>query len=233
MKKIELTILIPCLNEELTLRGTIKSVKRYIDKSGISTEILVVDNGCTDNSISIATSENVRIVKEQKRGYGNAIRAGIKNAKGTYIIMGDADLTYDFSNLDLFISKLREGYFLVMGNRYLGGFEKNSMSFSHYYGVKFLSFLGRIKYKVKVGDFHCGLRGFNTKIANELDFNTTGMEFATEMIHKFSIHYNDKICEVPTKLFKTDSNRKPHLRTIRDGFRHLNYILRCKKNTNN
>lgn len=222
--KYELSIILPCLNEELTLQKTLDDIFKYLSISKIKAEIIVVDNGSTDRSKKIALKNKVRVVEEKKRGYGYALRKGISSACGKYIIMGDADGTYDFEHLDLFVDKLREGYFLVIGNRYLGGFEKGSFSISHYYGVKFLSFIARYKYKVNVGDFHCGLRGFNAKIAQGIVFKSGGMEFATELIKEFSI-YGDKVIEIPTILKCGNKNRKPHLRTFRDGFRHLKYII--------
>lgn len=222
--KYELTILLPCLNEELTIQKTIDDINCYLAKCRIKTEILVIDNGCTDDTVKIAKKNKVRVVRENNKGYGNALRKGIDCASGKYIIMGDADGTYDFEHLDLFVERLREGYLLVMGNRYLGGFERGSFPNTHYYGVKFLSFLAKKKYRVAINDFHCGLRGFDTKTAQSLTFHTSGMEFSTELIREFA-RYSDKIIEIPTKLKRGNIERKPHLRTIRDGCRHLKYIV--------
>ncbi len=225
MKKIEVTFLLPCLNEEKTLAKTIREINEMIEKNHLIAEILVVDNGSTDNSEKIAKEEGARVIKEEKKGYGNALRTGFKKSIGKYIIMGDADTTYDFKNCMNFIDKLREGYDLVIGNRYLGGMEKDSMTKSHYYGVKALSYIAKKKGKVNVSDFHCGLRGINQEFISQIPFQTTGMEFATEMI-LLSAKYTNKITEVPTKLKKCSVERKPHLRTIRDGYRHLMYIIR-------
>lgn len=224
-RKIEVTFLLPCLNEEKTIATTILEIKSFIKKYQISSEILVIDNGSTDASATISKKLGARVVKENKRGYGMALRSGFRHAKGEYIIMGDADTTYDFEHCYIFIEKLRQGYNLVIGNRYLGGMEKKAMSLSHYYGVKFLSLLARKKAKVPIYDFHCGIRGINTKFIQKLSFQTTGMEFATEMI-MLSAKYTDKITEVPTKLKKCQVIRKPHLKTIKDGYRHLIYIVK-------
>lgn len=223
--KCEFSFILPCLNEELTIENTINQIKRSIEKNKLDSEIIVIDNGCTDNSIKIAKKLDVTIVNESKKGYGNAIRKGISAANGKYIVMGDCDETYDFSNLEPFIEKLRDGYNLVMGNRYLGGFEKGSMPISHYYGVKFLSVLARKKYKLNIKDIYCGLRGFDSKTAKNIKFKTEGMDFAIEMIIEYS-KLKKRIIEVPTILKKGNVNRKSKLRTIRDGLSGLIYIIR-------
>ena len=223
--KYEISFILPCLNEELTIENTIKEIKKYIKENNINSEIIVVNNGCTDNSIEIAKKYNVVIVDELKIGYGNALRKGIEVANGKYIIMGDCDSTYDFTNLEPFIEKLRLGYDLVVGNRYRGGFEKGSTPISHYYGAKILSFIAKKKYNVNIGDFHCGLRAFDSKIAKNIKFKTEGMEFATEIIREYS-KISKKIIEVPTILKKGNDKRKSKLRTVKDGLRHLIYIIR-------
>lgn len=223
--KYELTILMPCLNEEKTLEQTINNAKKFIERTNINAEILIVDNGSTDSSYQIAKKHATRVIKEEVKGYGSALRAGISVAEGEYIIFGDCDTTYDFENLDEYVKYLREGYDMVIGNRFAGGIEKGAMPFMHkYIGVPILSFLGKVKYNVKINDFHCGLRGLNTKKARSLKFETTGMEFATEIIAKF-LKAKCTIKEIPTVLKKGDITRKPHLRTFRDGFRHLKYII--------
>lgn len=223
----EITFLLPCLNEEKTISKTIMMIKKFIKRTNISSEILLIDNGSEDNSKEIAIKLGAIVKKENNKGYGNALRRGFKEASGKYIIMGDCDATYDFENVDEFVKKLNDGYDLVVGNRYQGGIEKGAMHWTHkYIGVPLLSYLGRKKYNVNIGDFHCGLRGLNSKTAKELDFKTTGMEFATEMIYVFSKN-NKKITEVPTVLKKcSDISRKPHLNAIRDGFRHLKFIYK-------
>lgn len=223
---IELTILMPCLNEEKTIGECIKESQRFIDESRTSAEILIADNGSTDASVSIATQLGARVISVMEKGYGNALIGGIRAAKGEFIIMGDCDMSYDFYNLGEFLAKLREGYGLVMGNRFAGGIEKGAMPFSHrYIGVPFLSWLGRLKYKTDVKDFHCGLRGFSKEEALKLDLKCDGMEFATEIIGKFA-RSGAKITQIPTTLRKDKRNHKPHLNTIRDGFRHLIYIIK-------
>lgn len=222
---MKLTILIPMLNEELTIRETVLMALNYLDKSKIKGEVLVIDNGSRDSSVNVIKDLNIRIIKEDKIGYGNALRRGIKEAKGKYIIMGDADTTYDFTNLDDFVNKLDQGYDLVMGNRFKGKREKGAMSLLHYIGIKFLTMIANIKFKTKLGDYHCGLRGFNTLKAKQMNFETTGMDFATEIIYQFK-NNGFKITEIKTDLRRGNKKRKNHLRTFEDGFRHLNYIIK-------
>ena len=213
--KYDVSFILPCLNEELTLEKTINEIKNVIKENKLKAEIIVVDNGSSDNSYNIACKCLVDVYLCKNKGYGNALRYGFLKAKGKYIIMGDADSIK-------MIEKLDDGYYFIMGNRYLGGMERKAMKKSHYYGVKFLSFVGRIKYGVKLGDFHCGLRAFKASLLKKVKFSSNGMEFATEMIAKFR---NFKVCEIPTELRRCNEDRKNHLRTIRDGFRHLLFIL--------
>lgn len=225
MKKIELTILMPCLNEEETLEKCIKKARKFLDNNKINGEILIADNGSVDKSISIAKKNKARIVNVETKGYGSALIAGTKAAYGKYVIMGDSDDSYDFLHLEAFVEKLREGYDLVMGNRFLGGIEEGAMPFSHkYIGNPFLSFLGRLFYKSKIGDFHCGLRGYNRERMLSLDLKCQGMEYASEMVVKSELK-KFKIVEVPTTLKKDGRSRSPHLNTIRDGFRHLKFLI--------
>ena len=189
MKDIELTILMPCLNEEETLEVCIKKAKKFLKKNKVSGEILIADNGSTDKSVSIALKNGARVINVKEKGYGSALIAGTKNAYGKYIIMGDSDDSYDFLNLEKFLDKLREGYDLVMGNRFAGGIEKGAMPFSHrYIGVPILSLIGRVFFHSKIYDFHCGLRGYNKKSILKLNLNCTGMEYASEMIVKSEIN---------------------------------------------
>lgn len=223
--KYELTILMPCLNEEANLAYSIQAAKRFLDTNRVSGEVLIVDNGSTDDSVSIAKQEGARVVTETQRGYGNALRKGIQSAYGAYIIMGDCDTTYDFEHLMPYLEQLRNGYALVMGNRFAGGIQKGAMPFSHrYLGVPVLSWLGRIRYNVPIKDFHCGLRGFHRDTALGLNFRTTGMEFATEIIALFA-KSGATITEVPTTLSVSQKPRQPHLKAIRDGLRHLRYMI--------
>lgn len=222
----ELTILMPCLNEEKTIGICIKKAKDYLKKNNIDGEILIVDNGSSDESISIAKKLGARVCFETKKGYGNALITGLNNSYGKYIIYGDCDDSYDFSSLDNYLVKLREGYSLVNGNRFKGGIEKGAMSLSHKIGVPILSLIGRKVYKVDLFDFHCGLRGVIKEDLPSLECE--GMEFATEIIYKFAKN-NKKICEIPIRLYKDGRGGKSHLRTVKDGFRHLNYIIRTRK----
>ncbi|MBQ8004300.1 MAG: glycosyltransferase family 2 protein [Oscillospiraceae bacterium] len=221
---MELTILMPCLNEEKAIAFCINEAKEYIVKSKIDAEILIADNESTDASVEIAKGLGARVISVPVRGYGAAIRAGIAAARGKYIIMGDCDGSYDFKNLGVFAEKLREGYQLVMGNRFRGGIESGAMPFLHKLGVPTLSFLARIKCGARIGDFHCGLRGFDTKAARALGLTSDGMELATEIICRFA-QSGAQICEIPTPLRKDRREGKPHLRTFRDGWRHLRYIV--------
>lgn len=222
---IELTILMPCLNEEQNIADAIKAAKHFLEVNHITGEILIVDNGCTDQSSDIAHALGARIITEANKGYGSAVRYGIKNAKGTYTILGDCDTTYDFENLSPFLDALHNGYSLVVGNRFAGGIEHGAMPFTHrYLGIPFLSWLGRKRYKVELKDFHCGLRGFHTAQARNLKLKSEGMEFATELIARFASS-NLPIAEVPTTLSVSKYPRHSHLHTIRDGFRHLMYII--------
>lgn len=225
MNDAEFTILMPCLNEEGTIGFCISEALEYIAKSGIRAEILIADNESTDISCTLARAMGARTLTIPEKGYGNALRKGIREARGKYIIMGDCDGSYDFTDLDGFVEKLREGYALVMGNRYLGGFEKGAMPFWHrFIGVPFLSFLGRLKYKTNIGDFHCGLRAFQRDTALSLNLKAEGMEFATEIIGAFA-KTGEKICEIPVTLRRDKRSGKSHLRTVRDGLRHIRLIL--------
>ncbi|MCB0457373.1 MAG: glycosyltransferase family 2 protein [Flavobacteriaceae bacterium] len=215
----------PCLNEVETLAICITKAKSFLEKEKIAGEVVIADNGSTDGSLEIASKLGARIAHVKDKGYGNALIGGINAAQGTYIIMGDADDSYDFSNLMPFIEKLREGYNLVMGNRFKGGIKKGAMPFLHkYLGNPVLSFLGRLFFKVKIGDFHCGLRGFSKEAFLKMNLRTTGMEFASEMIVKASLK-NLSITEVPTILSKDGRSRPPHLNTWRDGWRHLRFLV--------
>ncbi len=221
----ELTILMPCLNEAETLEICITKALGYLKKSGIAGEVLIADNGSTDGSQDIAEKLGARVVPVPEKGYGAALLGGIAAARGRFIIMGDADDSYEFSELDAFVSRLRDGADLVMGNRFQGGISAGAMPPLHrYLGNPVLSFLGRLFFRIKVGDFHCGLRGFNAKTIRELDLRTTGMEFASEMVVRCSLA-GLRIEEVPTTLKPDGRSRPPHLRSWRDGWRHLKFLL--------
>ena len=224
MDELELTILMPCLNEERTVVHCIREARQFLIESGVCGEILIADNGSSDNSAALAQEEGARVVNVTERGYGNALIGGIKAARGKYIIMGDCDMSYDFLHLGGFVEKLRKGYPLVMGCR-MDNIEPGAMPFSHrYIGVPLLSFLGRIRFHTKVRDFHCGLRGFNREKALNLGLSCGGMEFATEIIGKFALS-GAEIAEIPVSLRPDGRGGRSHLRTLRDGMRHILYIF--------
>jgi len=221
----ELTILMPCLNEAETLAACIRKAKRFLETSGVDGEVLVADNGSTDGSQDIAGREGARVVDVAQKGYGAALSGGIRAARGRFVIMGDADDSYDFLNLHPFVAALRDGADLVMGNRFRGGIAKGAMPFLHrFLGNPVLSLLGRLFFGVPVRDFHCGLRGFSRERMLALDLTTPGMEFASEMVVKSSLA-GYRIVEVPTTLSPDGRSRPPHLRTWRDGWRHLRFLL--------
>lgn len=224
-QEIELTILMPCLNEAQTLEVCINKAKSFLEKSGVKGEILIADNGSTDGSVEIAERCGARVEHVPVKGYGAALIGGCKAAKGKYVIMGDADDSYDFLNLMPFVEKLREGYELVMGNRFKGGIAKGAMPPLHrYLGNPVLSFIGRLFFPSDIGDFHCGLRGYEREAMLKLDLHTTGMEYASEMVVKATM-YGLKMAEVPTTLSPDGRSRAPHLRSFRDGWRHLKFLL--------
>jgi hypothetical protein len=222
---VELTILMPCLNEAETLAVCIQKAQGFLDRSGVVGEVVIADNGSTDGSQEIARSLGARVVPVPRRGYGAALIGGIEAAKGKYTIFGDADDSYDFERLDPFVEKLREGHDVVMGNRFKGGIEPGAMPFLHkYLGNPVLSAIGKLFFQIKAGDFHCGLRGFNTERIRALELNATGMEFASEFVVRAALADYD-IAEVPTTLKPDGRSRAPHLRTWRDGWRHLRFLL--------
>lgn len=222
---MELTVLIPCLNEARTIGTCVDKAVDFIRRVGIEAEVLVSDNGSSDGSVNIAVERGARVVHTDQRGYGAALINGIKHAKGRYVIMGDADDSYDFSRLDPFVERLRAGADLVVGNRFRGGIEPGAMPPLHrYLGNPVLSFVGRLFFRIPVGDFHCGLRGFSKEAISRLGLISPGMEFATEMIAK-AARAGLVVAEVPTTLSRDGRDRPPHLRTWRDGWRHLLFML--------
>ena len=222
---LELSIVMPCLNEAETLATCITKARQWLIKNQVAGEIIVADNGSTDGSQQIAAVLGARVVDIKQKGYGSALMGGINAARGKYIVMGDADDSYNFSHLDLFLEKLRQGFDLVMGNRFAGGIKPGAMKALHkYLGNPVLTGIGRLLFKSPCGDFHCGLRGFSKAAALKLDLRTTGMEFASEMVVKATLH-KLRITEVPTVLFRDGRSRPPHLRSWRDGWRHLRFLL--------
>jgi glycosyltransferase involved in cell wall biosynthesis len=221
----ELSIVMPCLNEAETLEVCIQKARGFMEQHGIDGEVIIADNGSTDGSQGLATKCGARVVDVPAKGYGSAILGGIRSARGQYVIMGDADDSYDFVNLMPFVEKLRAGYDLVMGNRFRGGIKPNAMPPLHkYLGNPVLTFIGKLLFRSACGDFHCGLRGFRKDTAMELDLRTTGMEFASEMVVKMTLN-KKRIAEVPTTLSKDGRSRPPHLRSWHDGWRHLRFLL--------
>lgn len=221
----EVTVLMPCLDEAETLGTCISKAMASLAGLGVHGEVLIADNGSTDGSQEIARSLGARVVNVERKGYGNALMRGIATAHGKYIIMGDSDDSYDFTNLGPFVEKLRAGYDLVMGNRFLGGIQPGAMPPLHrYLGNPVLTTIGRLFFKSPSGDFHCGLRGFRREAILNLDLRTTGMEFASEMVVKSSLH-GLRIAEVPTTLQPDGRSRPPHLRSWSDGWRHLRFLL--------
>ena len=222
---MELTILMPCLNEAETLHACISKAKQFLEENKVDGEILISDNGSTDGSPQIAESLGARVVHAEVKGYGSALSIGCKEAHGKYVIIGDADDSYDFLHLMPFLEKLREGFDLVMGDRFRGGIEPGAMPWSHrYIGNPVLSFVGRLFFKSRIHDFHCGLRGYCRESILALALQTTGMEYASEMVVKAELA-GLRITEVPTTLKKDGRSRPPHLRSLRDGWRHLKFLL--------
>ncbi len=223
--ELELTIVIPCLNEAETLAQVIDRARRFLHAYDVSGEVVVADNGSTDGSTAIAIGAGARIVPVAERGYGSALRSGIEAARGTYVAMADADCSYDFMDLMPFLERLRAGTELVVGNRFLGGIGKGAMPPLHrYLGNPVLSLAGRIFFRAPIGDFHCGLRAFRRDSILELGLSSPGMEYASEMIVKAQLA-GMSMSEVPATLAKDGRSRPPHLRSWRDGWRHLKFLL--------
>ncbi|HVG26451.1 MAG TPA: glycosyltransferase family 2 protein [Acidobacteriaceae bacterium] len=222
---LELTVVMPCLNEAETLAVCVDKAMAALRENGIDGEVVVADNGSTDGSQAIAAEHGARVVAVPVRGYGAALNAGITAARGRYVLMADADDSYEFAHIPRFLNELRNGAELVMGNRFRGGIGPKAMPPLHrYLGNPVLSMLGRVLFKAPIGDFHCGIRAFSRDSYARLDLRTTGMEFASEMVVKASL-LGQRIVEVPTTLKKDGRSRPPHLKTWRDGWRHLRFLL--------
>jgi len=221
----ELSVVMPCLNEARTLAACIREAANAMQAAGINGEIVIADNGSTDGSQAIATAGGARVAAVAAKGYGHALRGGIEAARGRYILMGDADGSYDFSHLPRFVEQLRAGHDLVMGNRFRGGVQPGAMPWKNrYLGNPILSFIGRLFFPTTIGDFHCGLRAFSVEAYHRMNLRTTGMEFASELVIK-SVVMGLRVTEVPTVLRPDGRDRPPHLRPWRDGWRHLRFML--------
>jgi glycosyltransferase involved in cell wall biosynthesis len=222
---VELSIVMPCLDEAETLASCIQNAQRAIEKSNLRAEIIVADNGSTDGSQAIAIELGARVVDVSKKGYGRALIGGIDAAEGRFVVMGDADASYDFGAIGPFIEKLNQGYDLVLGNRFLGGIERGAMPWSHrWLGNPVLTWISHGFFNTPVGDTHCGLRAFTKDAYDRMQLRATGMEFASEMVIKASLK-GMRITEVPVVLHPDGRSRPPHLRTWRDGWRHLRFML--------
>ena len=222
---VELTVLMPCLNEAETLATCVGKARGFLAAHEVDGEVLVADNGSVDGSREIALAMGARVVEVADKGYGNALIAGIDAARGRYVIMGDADDSYDFSALAPFVDALRQGADVVMGNRFAGGIAPGAMPRLHrYVGNPVLSAIGRVLFGSPVGDFHCGLRGFRRDRLQALELQTSGMEFASEMVVRATLA-GYSVVEVPTTLTPDGRTRPPHLRSWRDGWRHLRFLL--------
>ncbi|MQY04036.1 glycosyltransferase family 2 protein [Actinomadura macrotermitis] len=222
---MELSVVMPCLNEAETVETCVRKTVKFFEDSGIDGEVVIADNGSTDGSQQLARDAGARVVPVAEKGYGNALMGGIRAARGTYVAMGDADDSYDFATLEPFVQDLRDGADLVMGNRFKGGIAPGAMPPLHrYLGNPVLSFVGRLFFGSKIGDFHCGLRAFNKESILRLGLQTGGMEFASEMVVKATLAKYD-IREQPTTLSPDGRTRAPHLNTWRDGWRHLRFLM--------
>jgi hypothetical protein len=223
--EVEVSFVLPCLNEAETLEGCLLEIRQCIDQRGLVAEIVVADNGSTDGSQEIARRLGARVVEESERGYGNALTAGFEAARGRFLVMGDADLSYDFREAYAMIERLRSGADLVMGSRFLGRIEPGAMPWSHrVLGNPVLSFLGRLLFRVPVSDFHCGLRAMRRAAWRQMGLRTSGMEFASELVVKAAVRHM-RIEEVPVTLRPDGRSGPPHLRRWRDGWRHLRFLL--------
>src|SRR5215471_18366249 len=224
-EEFEVSVVMPCLNEAKTVGRCVEKAISALRSLGVHAEVVVADNGSTDGSQEIAQAHGARVVSVPHRGYGHALRVGIQAARGRFIIMGDADDSYDFTALEPFIEQLRAGYDLVMGNRFRGGIRPGAMPWLHrYVGNPMLTGILNLFFRSPIGDAHCGLRGFRKDSSAKLNLGAHGMEFASEMVVKASVSHQ-KISEVPIVLYPDGRDRPPHLRSFRDGWRHLRFLL--------
>ena len=223
--ELEVSVVMPCLNEEAGVGECIQQILQTFEKHNISGEIIVADNGSIDSSREISNRLGAKVVSAVAKGYGNALMVGIAASRARYIVMGDADGSYDFTQIPVFLEKLRAGYELVMGNRFQGGIQPGAMPALHkYLGNPVLTGIGRVFFKTSVHDFHCGLRAFTKPAYERMGMRTTGMEFASEMVVKASL-FNLKTCEIPTTLSPDRRPGRSHIRSWHDGWRHLRFLL--------
>jgi len=222
---LELSVVMPCLNEHETVGVCVRKAVSVLSQEGIAGEVIVADNGSTDGSVEIAEQEGARVIRVQEKGYGNALKGGISASRGKFVLMADSDDSYDFGHIPRFLEQLRAGSDLVMGNRFRGSIAKKAMPPLHkYLGNPVLTAVGRLFFKSPCGDFHCGIRAFRKDSFQRMDVRSTGMEFASEMVVKSSL-LQMKVSEVPTSLSPDGRSHPPHLRTWRDGWRHLRFLL--------
>jgi glycosyltransferase involved in cell wall biosynthesis len=224
-RKPEVSVVLPCLNEAETIGACIRQIQETFEQSGLKGEIVVADNGSADQSREIAEGLGARVLTVERKGYGSALMGGIEGALADYVVMGDADCSYDFRDIPKFVAELRAGSDLVMGNRFRGGIKAGAMPHLHrYLGNPVLTGVGRLFFRSGCGDFHCGLRAFTRQAYERMDLRTTGMEFASEMVVKATL-FDMRVAEVPTTLSPDGRSRPPHLRSWRDGWRHLRFLL--------
>src|SRR5438132_6233272 len=224
-RPVEVSVVIPCLNEANSLAYCVDKARKALQEAGLSGEVVVADNGSTDGSIEIAEEHGARVIRVTQRGYGAALRAGIAGARGPFIIMGDADDSYDFSDVPRFVEKLREGNDIVLGNRFRGGIKPGAMPPLHrYFGNPGLTAVLNTLFHAHIGDGYCGMRGFTRGLYDRLDLRSSGMEFALEMVIK-SAQIGARMAEIPIVLWPDKRGRAPHLRSFRDGWRSLRFML--------
>ena len=225
---LDLTVVIPCLNEENSIGVCIEKCKKVFNTLNITGEIIVVDNGCTDNTAKVAEDYGAKVLFCKNKGYGNALRYGFSHCDSEFVVMGDADNTYDFLEIPLLYNKLTSSVDMVTGSRYRGKIETGAMPFlNRYLGGPVLTFILNMLYGTKISDSQCGMRLIRKSCLDEIEFKTTGMEFASELFVEFAKH-KFKIIETPISLYKDIEGRKPHLRPWRDGLRHLSYLVKAK-----